>query len=112
VKVLAVDQLINERQETPKVAQAVTLEVATDQAQKIILATNIGKLSLILRQAGENHAASVRRVTESDLGLDVIVSAQLPAAAAAQAPPPTSLGAVVEIVRGMRSEKYNVMRSN
>ena len=72
VKVLAVDQIVNERQETPKVAQAVTLEVATDQAQKIILATNIGKLSLILRQAGENHAASVRRVTESDLGLDIV----------------------------------------
>src|SRR5215204_5064287 len=29
VKVLAVDQVVNERQETPKVAQAVTLEVAT-----------------------------------------------------------------------------------
>ena len=86
--------------------------MATDQAQKIILATNIGKLSLILRQAGENHAASVRRVTESDLGLE-IVSAERPAAAAA-APPqvPAATGAVVEIVRGMRSEKYNVMRSN
>src|SRR5262245_52701870 len=40
IKVLAVDQLANERQENPTVARAVTLELDTDQAQKIILATN------------------------------------------------------------------------
>src|SRR6187455_494941 len=45
VKVLAIDQLLNERQEAPTVAKAVTLEVETDQAQKVLLATNIGKLS-------------------------------------------------------------------
>ena len=110
VKVLAVDQIVNERQETPKVAQAVTLEVGTDQAQKILLATNIGKLSLILRQAGESHPASVRRVTENDLGLE-IVSAERPAAGAAPPKAPGADGAVVEIVRGITSEKYNVTRS-
>jgi pilus assembly protein CpaB len=108
VKVLAVDQLVNERQETPTIAKAVTLEVGTDQAQKVILATNIGKLSLILRQAGENHPASVRRVTENDLGIaEVQQLPERPSTAAAAALPATS-GAVVEIVRGMRSEKYNV----
>ena len=112
VKVLAVDQLVNERQETPKVAQAVTLEVGTDQAQKILLATNIGKLSLILRQAGENHPASVRRVTESDLGIAELMSQERPASQSAAPLPPSSSGAIVEIVRGMRSEKYNVVRSN
>src|SRR5438045_9185093 len=35
VKVLAVDQILNERQEHPTLARAVTLEVDTDQAQKI-----------------------------------------------------------------------------
>jgi pilus assembly protein CpaB len=88
----------------------VTLEVATEQAQKIILATNIGKLSLILRQAGEDHSASVRRITESDLGMEMISTAR--PAAAPQAPEQAASGAVVEIVRGMRSEKYNVSRSN
>src|SRR2546427_4294553 len=39
VKVLAVDQLVNERQEQPTVAKAVTLEVTTEQAQKILLAS-------------------------------------------------------------------------
>jgi pilus assembly protein CpaB len=112
VKVLAVDQLVNERQETPTIAKAVTLEVQTNQAQKVLLATNIGKLSLILRQAGENHSASVRRVTESDLGVTELVALERPAPAQAAAAPAPTGGAVVEIVRGMRSEKYNVLRSN
>ena len=53
VKVLAVDQLASERQEQPTVAKAVTVEVTPDQAQKLLLATNIGKLSLILRRPEE-----------------------------------------------------------
>src|SRR6516164_1546307 len=48
VKVLAIDQIASEGEEKPKVAQAVTLEVTKEQAQKILLATNIGKLSLLL----------------------------------------------------------------
>jgi pilus assembly protein CpaB len=108
VKVLAVDQLVNERQETPTVAKNVTLELATDQAQKVLLAANIGKLSLILRQAGENHPASVRRITESDLGVAELVIPEK----VQVIPSPVTSGAVVEIVRGMKSEKYNVVRSN
>jgi pilus assembly protein CpaB len=111
VKVLAVDQIVNERQETPTVAKAVTLEVGTSQAQKILLATNVGKLSLILRQAGENHPASVRRITESDLGVAELVALERPVPSSPAAAPAAS-AAVVEIVRGMRSEKYNVLRSN
>jgi pilus assembly protein CpaB len=114
VKVLAVDQLLNERQEAPTVAKAVTLEVATDQAQKVLLATNIGKLSLILRQAGEGDAAMVKRITESDLGVAEFRAAERPApvttASGPSAPARTS-GAVVEVVRGTRSEKYNVSRT-
>ena len=111
---LAIDQLLNERQEAPTVAKAVTLEVETDQAQKVLLATNIGKLSLILRQAGEQEASSVRRVTETDLGVTEYRPVILPvnaAAAMAQDPAPNA-GSVVEVVRGTRSEKYNVSRSN
>src|SRR5207237_10820268 len=37
IKVLAIDQLTNEQKETPTIARAVTLEVDTDQAQKILL---------------------------------------------------------------------------
>src|SRR5262249_47281429 len=80
VKVLAVDQLANERQETPTVARAVTLEVDTEQAQKILLATDVGKLALILRKAGESNPAIAKRVTGRDLARVEPVAA--PAAAA------------------------------
>ncbi|MBR1251475.1 Flp pilus assembly protein CpaB [Bradyrhizobium sp. AUGA SZCCT0169] len=71
VKVLAIDQLVNERQDQPAVAtvaKAVTLQVSPSQAQKILLAGNIGKLSLVLRQPGEARLAESGRITDSDLG--------------------------------------------
>jgi pilus assembly protein CpaB len=104
VKVLAVDQIINERQEHPTLARAVTLEVDTDQAQKILLATNVGKLSLILRQAGETNPVPAQRVTESDLGRAAV-------AAPAAAPAPATQSITVSIIRNMKREEYSVMRS-
>ena len=62
-------------------AKAVTLQVDTDQAQKVLLATNVGKLSLILRHAGEGPPPDVRRLTESDLARTDPVVARAPAAA-------------------------------
>jgi len=118
VKVLAVDQLVNERQEKPTIAKAVTLEVSTDQAQKILLATNIGKLSLILRQAGETDQALHRRVTESDLNLaEVRPAATAAVPATPKAVPPGRADLVtVQVTRstkgGIKREKYDVVRSN
>ena len=51
VKVLAIDQILNERTDQPTVTsvpKAVTLQVSPEQAQKVLLASNIGKLSLVL----------------------------------------------------------------
>jgi pilus assembly protein CpaB len=67
VRVLAVDQLADERSEKPSVAKAVTLEVEQVSAQKLALAATVGTLSLALRKAGEATAANTRRVTLSDL---------------------------------------------
>jgi len=72
-KVLAIDQITGEHTEQPTIAKAVTLEVGIEDAQKILLATNIGRLSLILRQpaqanAPDGDAAPIRRVTDQDLG--------------------------------------------
>ena len=67
VKVLAIDQTSSEHQESPKVAKLVTIEVSQEQALKVLLAVNVGKLSLILRQASEVAVAPQSRVTASDL---------------------------------------------
>jgi pilus assembly protein CpaB len=68
VRVLAIDQMADERLEKPAVVKAVTLEVDVIGAQKLSLAGSIGTLSLILRKAGEINAEYARRITLSDLG--------------------------------------------
>jgi pilus assembly protein CpaB len=98
VKVLAIDQIANERQEEATVAKAVTLEVTTEQAQKILLATNIGKLSLVLRQAGQSGQDPVKRITDADLGV------------ASSQGKPESRTATVEIIRGTKAENYAVYK--
>jgi pilus assembly protein CpaB len=66
-RVLAVDQSADVSADKPAVAKAVTLEVSTDQAQRVWLAASVGNLSLLLRKAGETSAESTKRVTLSDL---------------------------------------------
>src|SRR5215831_3084628 len=90
-KVLAIDQITGERTEQPTIAKAVTLEVSAEEAQKVLLATNVGRLTLILRQPAEAKVDAVRRVTENDLGGPA--AAPKPVAPVApplhvQAPPP------------------------
>jgi pilus assembly protein CpaB len=115
VKVLAVDQLASERQEQPTVAKAVTLEVTPEQAQKVLLATNIGKLSLILRRPAEANTDPARRVTERDLGgvsvRDVEPVRAPPPAPIAAAPTTPSPTAKVAVVRNLKREEYTVTRS-
>ncbi len=66
-RVLAVDQVADERADKPSVAKAVTLEVEVMSAQKLALAATVGSLSLALRKAGEATDANTRRITLSDL---------------------------------------------
>jgi pilus assembly protein CpaB len=116
VKVLAVDQKANEKPDKANVvAKAVTVAVNSEDAQKILLATNIGKLSLTLRQAGAHSQEMVRRITESDLS---VASAPPPppaetkvanaAPAPSPPPPPVSRNATVTIIHGLKSQEYSV----
>ena len=52
-RVLAIDQIADERTEKPSVVKAVTLEVDVTDGQKLALASAVGTLSLMLRKAGE-----------------------------------------------------------
>lgn len=115
VKVLAIDQLASERQEQPTVAKAVTLEVTSEQAQKILLATNVGKLSLILGKPGEAGTESSRRITERDLGAPR--APDEPPVVRPPTPPPVVKPVqrlddtvTIAIVRGMKREEYAVRR--
>jgi pilus assembly protein CpaB len=122
LKVLAVDQLASERQEQPTIPKAVTLEVTPQQAQKILLATNIGRLSLTLRRMADPDLAASRRVTEKDLAQsdgrsEAVLPAPPPPIAAPPAPaiaappPPQSTTVTVAVVRNMKREEYAVRRT-
>lgn len=97
VRVLAVDQIADERAANPTVPKSVTVEVDMVAGQKLGLAASIGTLSLLLRKAGENSAASVARVTVKDLFNDVVADAT------------QRTTATVVVTRGIsRSDRYTV----
>ena len=68
VRVLAIDQVADERIDKPSVVKAVTLEVDVVGAQKLSLAASVGSLTLMLRKAGEANSQYTRKITLDDLG--------------------------------------------
>jgi pilus assembly protein CpaB len=115
LKVLAIDQIASEGEERPTVARAVTLEVTKEQAQKILLATNVGKLSLILSRPNESAGDPNRRIGERDIGRIIpepvrpVAPPPPPPVAAAPAPPSNQVK--VTIMRNGETKEYSVMRS-
>jgi pilus assembly protein CpaB len=114
VKVLAIDQIASEAEEKPTVARAVTLEVTKEQAQKILLASNVGKLSLILSRPVQSSRDPNRRIGERDIGRiipePVKPVAPPPPAPVVAAPAPPSNQVRVTIVRNGEAKEYSVMR--
>jgi pilus assembly protein CpaB len=72
IRVLAIDQVADERVANPAVAKSATLEVDTVGAQKLGLAGSIGTLSLHLRKAGEANTEKSLRVSLKDLFTQLI----------------------------------------
>ena len=115
IKVLTADQNLDERTVTPGVAKAVTIEVSTEQAQKVALAQQIGTLYLLLRAAGDQEAAQSGTVTVSDLD-----GRKTPVSAAVGAPTKSWLGLTndgpkfrtMTVTRGHAPETYSVVEEN
>jgi pilus assembly protein CpaB len=106
IKVIAIDQIASQQKDNPVVARAVTLEVTPTQAQKILLATNVGSLSTILRRLGDGSVAAKGRVTEADLG-EPERKAQTPQISAAPVPTDTT----TTIIRNLKGTEYRVVPS-
>lgn len=112
-KVLAIDQVTGERTDKPTVAKAVTLEVSEEDAQKILLASNVGRLSLVLRKPHEANAEAeppVQRVTERNLStapVPVEPKPVTPSAAAVPEPAPLSTTRHITIWYGMNAQAYD-----
>ena len=117
VKVLAIDQVASEGEGQPTVAKAVTVEVTKEQAQKILLATNIGKLSLILARPVESNPGPNRRVSEKDIGRTSPEPVRPPPAPPPPAPvvkaPVAPTNTVkITIVRNGETKEYEVQRTS
>ena len=100
VRVLAIDQVADERTDKPSVVKAVTVEVDTTGAQKVSLAASIGTMSLILRKAGEANAEFTRRISATDLSA--------PSAPVAKDIPVNTNVATVSVTRASNRQDYRV----
>ena len=67
VRVLAIDQIADQKKSDPQLGKVATVEVAAIDGEKITLAQTTGSLSLTLRSAGSVDAAPARRVVEQEL---------------------------------------------
>jgi pilus assembly protein CpaB len=124
VKVLAIDQLADERADDPKVAKVVTLEVDTEQAQKLTLAAKVGQLSLALRNIAQGKREETRRVGVADLSADMPESG-LPESEGGEEPQVTGSNpevvyegtrppaySTIGVMRGTERQEYQVRRSD
>jgi pilus assembly protein CpaB len=105
VRVLAVDQ-IADRATQAKPAKAVTLEVDTADAQKLVLAASIGQLSLALRRAGWSQIGEARRIGLEDLPRSRPVPVE--SATTAPAEPSVERGPTVTVFRATERKQYDV----
>lgn len=69
VKVLGIDQKSDQEENKPDVVKAITIEVTTEQAQKLTLASTVGTLSLALRDVSNVELTPVKPVSIKDLGI-------------------------------------------
>jgi pilus assembly protein CpaB len=110
ILVLAVAQEANRDETKPKVVNAVTLEVAPYEAEKIDLARSIGTLSLVLRNPIDKAAVETGGVRRDDLlatepAMAVAqVQRRLPKARALPVASPPAMPRVVtvEVIRGVQ----------
>lgn len=108
IKVIGIDQNANEDASGTQVVKAVTLEVGPDQAQKLVLGSKVGELSLALRNYLDVNAVPARTVTIGDLRYgDTAVGPEtkLPARRSFYR---GAAGPSVVITRGTSSSAYNV----
>lgn len=91
IRVLGVGQISNEQRDKPVVVRAVTVEASPLEAQKLILAQQIGTLSLTLRPISDRAMATSKTMRVSDLLGDQTSRAQAP-------PNPVSVQAPVKSV--------------
>jgi len=114
IKVLGIDQNQNESSSAADLARTVTVEVKNEDAQRLHLALDTGKLSLTLRAAGEKIVEPVQTVKASQLG-KMPVKRTRRTILKPQKTVPTQEGsnvAQVTIIRGETRDEVTVVRED
>ncbi|MQA64932.1 MAG: Flp pilus assembly protein CpaB [Alphaproteobacteria bacterium] len=111
IRVLGVGQISSEQRDKPVVVRAVTVEATSRQSQKLVLAQQVGRLSLVLRAAADRSISSTQSVGVGDLTEGESAARQVVSAAPAKttvkrrvvrASRPASDGlASIRIIRGL-----------
>jgi len=84
VRVVAIDQTVDDTRDQPSVVRTVTFEVTTNEAQKLTLGATIGTLSLALRNVVGVEVEEPSRMTVGELGVTAASAALAAAQEAAQ----------------------------
>lgn len=126
VQVLAIDLRASEANTEAALGKTATLQVSPRDAQKLVLATEVGRLSLALRNVEDTLGGSTATVSTRDLGGGLYIRARpgagaapqqvaavsgVPAnAASAAAAPRRPSGPTMTVVRGTTSNDEEVQR--
>ena len=78
VKILGMDQKVEDVEGKPRVAKAATIEVTPVQAQKIALAQRVGQLSFMLRSISDSAATQRQTISLTDLRIGEINASPQP----------------------------------
>jgi len=112
VRVLAIDQIADDRKDQPSVVRTVTFEVSTEEAQKLTLGSSVGTLSLALRNVVSSDTENSQRVTLAEMSQSATASdleaelalraeAERQAAVARQQEQDSRIASLEEMVRSM-----------
>lgn len=129
VQVLAIDQQADDSKTEPKVGKTATLQVTPVDAQKLALATQVGTLSMVLRNVQSKFEPARTVVTTADLGgrgryvgirgrsatptMPAMAMAPSAGSRGTRAPaiiPVASVGPSMIIIRGTEPTQYEVKR--
>jgi len=114
VKVLGIDQDLNDMSDVPNVVKTVTLEVSNTDGQKLHLAQDAGKLTLTLRKAGDDVIETTASIAQkSILSTPSTTRAAAPRRtyrAPVKTKPKSSNLADVTIIRGDERDQVQVLK--
>lgn len=106
VRVLAIDQKMDDQTNDGVLAHSATLEVTPKQAETVTLLQDLGKMSMTLRSVGsaENDAGIHEPTVTSESDLTALLGLRAPAKAAG----PASSSDRIEVVRGTQRSVVDV----